>query len=149
MASKRFSIYLLAASSVLSSVTITDAISSTKIRVCQGSSCLGKCRGSFNPLTAFNNLQKDESAETSIEIEETWCMNQCKRGPNARITKDGNVLTFEEGKMNDTEMKRKSFQGIGSEERVGHVWGLARGIEDGTVLGILSGSVDKLTDIMP
>lgn len=75
-------------------------------------------------------------------------MNQCKRGPNARIMKDAQVLTFK-GEMNETELNRKSFQGVTSDKRVEYLWGLAKGLEDGTVDGIASGSIDKLTDIMP
>ena len=120
----------------------------TTIRVCSGSSCLSKCRGGFDPTKSFASLQKQSEENSSIEIEETFCMNQCKRGPNARIMKDAQVLTFE-GEMNETEIKRKSFQGVTSDKRVEHLWGLAKGLEDGTVDGIASGSVDKLTDIMP
>jgi len=120
----------------------------TTIRVCTGSSCLSKCRGAFNPKKSFQSLQKQSEENSSVEIEETFCMNQCKRGPNARIMKDAQVLTFE-GEMNETEMKRKSFQGVRSDERVEHLWGLVKGLEDGTVDGIASGSTDKLTDIMP
>mmetsp|Transcript_28549 Transcript_28549/g.32029 ORF Transcript_28549/g.32029 Transcript_28549/m.32029 type:complete len:120 (-) Transcript_28549:23-382(-) len=31
---------------------------SLKIRVCQGSGCLGKCRGVFNPFTLFEELKQ-------------------------------------------------------------------------------------------
>ena len=122
--------------------------SSTKIRVCQGSSCLSKCRGAFDPLKSFQSLQKGNIEESFVEVEETFCMNQCKRGPNARIIRDEQVITFE-GEMNETEMNRKSFQGVRSDERVGNLWGLAKGLEDGTVDGVDSGDAAKLTDIMP
>lgn len=122
--------------------------SSTKIRVCTGSSCLSQCRGAFNPLKSLQSLQKEDSENSLVEVEETFCMNQCKRGPNARIITDEQVITIEE-EMNETELKRKSFQGIRSDERVGKLWGLVKGLEDGTVVGVESGDAAKLTDMMP
>mmetsp|Transcript_5430 Transcript_5430/g.6941 ORF Transcript_5430/g.6941 Transcript_5430/m.6941 type:complete len:157 (-) Transcript_5430:166-636(-) len=127
------------------------SLSSTKIRICQGSSCIGKCRGAFNPFDSFQELQNiaEETGKPRVKIKETFCMNQCKRGPNARIINDGNVLTFENGEMNDTEINRKAFQGILTKERVLQLWGYANGINNGNLVGIESGSADKLSDIMP
>ena len=139
--------------------------SSLKIRVCQGSSCLGKCRGAFNPLTSFENLLRvgdDDGdnnnankapATTTIELEESFCMNQCKRGPNVRLINadNGNVLTFDSTVMNDTESNRKAFQGVTNEIRVKHLWGIANKVAEGSMVGTVTekGSVDKLNDIMP
>lgn len=81
-------------------------------------------------------------------------MNQCKRGPNTRIIQNGNVLIYPQH-MNDIEQKRKSFQGITSDDKVRMVWGMAKSTqlnddEDVNVNAIDTGtSVDKLTDIMP
>ena len=77
-------------------------------------------------------------------------MNQCKRGPNVRIIKDDEVVVFdEEGIMNDTEMKRKTFQNVASDERIKTIWGLVEGVVDGSVQGNKCGSIENLTDIMP
>jgi len=163
---------------------------SLKIRVCQGSGCLGKCRGVFNPLTLFEELKqiaddkdkdgddddtnntrdteesKDDSMTittpdaysptsttcTNIEIEKSFCMNQCKRGPTIRIINadNGNVLIFDEDTiMSETEIYRKSFQGVNNEKRVNYLWKIVNGVGAGTIRGIEKGSVDKLNDIMP
>jgi NADH:ubiquinone oxidoreductase subunit E len=144
----------------------------TTIRVCQGSGCLGKCRGGFNPLDSFQALSlladavtAEENTNTNVAIEEAYCMNQCKRGPNARIiSPNRQVLVFvgenensSQTIMNDTEQRRKAFQGLGSQARVEMVWGLAQGVatndgngQSGGVTSVIeSGSVDKLTDMMP
>ena len=133
---------------LIASIAINGAMAmaTTKIRVCQGSSCLSKCRGAFNPLNSLE--KKSENNDLSIELEETYCMNQCKRGPNARIIHDGNALTFDD-LMNETEAKRKAFQGISNEKRVEFLWGIAEGVENGKVEGKNHGSVDALSDIMP
>lgn len=65
-----------------------------------------------------------------------------------RMINDGQVLTFE-NLMNETEMKRKSFQGINNEEKIKSIFGVAKGVVDGTNSGIKSGSVEKLSDMMP
>ena len=117
-------------------------------RVCQGSGCLSKCRGSFDPKKILERLT-DES-DTDFEIEETFCMNQCKRGPNIRMIRNGQVLTFEdEGVMNDTEKKRKTFQNVANEKRLEGIWGLGEGVADGTIEATESGAIEKLSDIMP
>ena len=92
----------------------------------------------------------NENEDVNVQIEETFCMNQCKRGPNLRLLQNDQVLTFDgEGIMNDVEMKRKSFQSIGSDEKVGMLWNLIKDIQDGNVDAKESGAVEKLTDIMP
>jgi hypothetical protein len=109
---------------------------------------MSKCRGSFNPKKILERLV--EESENDFEIEETFCMNQCKRGPNIRMFRDGQVLTFEdEGIMNDMEKKRKTFQTVANEERLEKIWGLGEGLVDGTVEATESGSIEKLSDIMP
>jgi hypothetical protein len=132
------------------------------IRVCDGSSCLSKCRGGFNPKKAFMeriSSIEPESVESlpKVNIEDAYCMNQCKRGPNMRIIKDEQVMTFDNGIMTDVEMKRKSFQSVNNEDRVERIWGLVQGMindenvegEKSDVVAIESGHVKKLTDMMP
>jgi (2Fe-2S) ferredoxin len=149
---------------VAKAMTMTTS-SSLKIRVCTGSGCLGKCRGGFNPLTSLEKLLisddndndydndsiNDNAKDTAIEIEETFCMNQCKRGPNVRIINadNGNVITFDESIMNEVESTRKNFQRIIDENRVIGLWVIVNGIRDGTVVGVEKGQVDILNDIMP
>jgi (2Fe-2S) ferredoxin len=138
----------------LSAISPTNNL--TTIRVCTGSSCLSKCKAGFDPLSSFQSLHRDENqniniGDNVIKIEETFCMNQCKRGPNARIIRQGQVITFEEGTgiMNDVELKRKSFQGIGSENRVNFLWNLVKDLHTGNVNGVESGDAEKLSDLMP
>jgi len=78
-------------------------------------------------------------------------MNQCKRGPNVRIidADTGNVLTVDGGVMNQVESNRGAFQGVSSEERVNHLWGIAKKVADGTMIATEKGSADKLNDILP
>ena len=83
-----------------------------KIIVCQGSSCMGKCRGMFNPKDSFTEAMSAGEAGKGgeeIEIEEVQCMNMCKRGPNVRMVLRGELMTVDD-KMNETEEKRKAFQ---------------------------------------
>lgn len=138
--------------------SISPSNNPTTIRVCTGSSCLSKCKAGFDPLSSFQSLYQEERKNYSneddviINIEETFCMNQCKRGPNARIIRHGKVITFEQGTgiMNDVELKRKSFQGVGSENRVHFIWNLVKDLHTGNVNGIIeSGDAEKLTDLMP
>ena len=127
--------------------------SSLKVRVCSG--CLGKCRGSFNPITSFEQLaavaDTDTDTETSIEIEETFCMNQCKKGPNVRLinAENQNVLAFDDTIMNEIESSRKAFQRVSNEDRINYIWGIANGVLEGEIVASEKGSVDKLHDIMP
>ena len=152
---------------LVSELVVVSAMAppSLKLRVCQGSGCLGKCRGAFNPLASFEMLvaegsgsNGDAAAATSetatatrIEVEETFCMNQCKRGPNVRMidNDNGKVLTFDETIMNETELGRKAFQRVVNEDKVKALWGLAKDVTEGTVVATESGFVDKLHDIMP
>ena len=62
---------------------------------------------------------------------------------------NGNVLTFDDTIMNEIESNRKAFQRVVNEDRVKHLWGIANGVGDGTVVGTEMGSVDKFNDIMP
>ena len=134
---------------ITSEVHAFSAHNPTTIRICTGSNCVSKCRAGFNPIKSFENL-KNENEDVNVQIEETFCMNQCKRGPNLRLLQNDQVLTFDgEGIMNDVEMKRKSFQSIGSDEKIGMLWNLIKDIQDGNVDAKESGAVEKLTDIMP
>jgi len=126
------------------STKVFISAATTKVRICSGSSCLGKCRGAFNPLDSLRTLQKGCE---NVEIEESFCLNQCKRGPNARIIKDDTVLTFEE--MNETEIKRKSFQNICNDDRIEFVWKLAMRAADEEVSYQRSCNVHLLSDILP
>ncbi|VEU39982.1 unnamed protein product [Pseudo-nitzschia multistriata] len=149
---------LLVACSVLSDslVSALSSPSSLKIRVCQGSGCLGKCRGAFDPLESFEKLAAGTGDSDGIRLEETFCMNQCKRGPNVRMINadNGNVLVFDDA-MNETEAGRKAFQGVSNDGRVEHLWGianqlLAKGASGSPMEGVAEkGSADKLNDIMP
>lgn len=78
-------------------------------------------------------------------------MNQCKRGPNVRIINadNGNVLAFDDTIMNEIESNRKAFQRVTNDDRVKHLWGIANGVGEGTVIGVEKGPVDELRDIMP
>ena len=86
-------------------------------------------------------------------MEEAFCMNQCKRGPNVRLIKDDQVLTFgDESVMNDTEVKRKTFQSVTSEKKIDRIWGVVEEIQKGDASGIEmveGGHVDKLSDLLP
>merc|ERR1712125_270207 len=120
------------------------------LRVCQGSSCASKCRGMFDPKKTLERLLEGES-KINVEFEESFCMNQCKRGPNVRMIRNGQAIVFDgdDGIMNDMEKNRKTFQNVASEERIEKIWGLTKGLIDGSVQGIECGSVDTLSDIMP
>ena len=119
----------------------------TKVRICTGSSCLGKCKGGFNPFESLESLQSGAKDCASVEIEEAFCLNQCKRGPNARIIKDNTVLTFD--KMNEIEMKRKSFQNICNGDKVEFIWNLATLAADDKVSYEKTIDVKSLSDIIP
>lgn len=159
------SIFALSSSSS-SSTSSTRTNSCIKIRVCEGSSCESKCRGAFTPKSSFMERIKTTNAKecerndsssssnnvASIVVEEVYCMNQCKRGANVRLIKNDQVLTFNNGIMNDTEMKRKSFQSVTNEGRVDQIWGIVEEIKKGEESEIdytESGHVDKLTDLIP
>merc|ERR1719253_700953 len=146
-------------SSLSSSSNPTSSSPKITIRVCEGSSCLSKCRGVFSPKSSFGkriSSLSPSSSSASVVLEEAYCMNQCKRGPNVRVIRDDQVITFNDGGiMSDTEINRKTFQSVGNEGRVDMIWGLTQGmVSDGadndndSNLGTESGSVDKLTDMM-
>ena len=109
---------------------------------------MSKCRGSFDPQRILQHLEEEN--EDGFVIEEVFCMNQCKRGPNIRLIRNGHVLTFdEEGIMNETEKKRKTFQRVGNEERLMKIWGLGKGLVDGSIDAVENESIEKLSDIIP
>eukprot|EP00466_Bigelowiella_natans_P001573 jgi/Bigna1/139988/aug1.53_g14696 len=97
--------------------------------VCGGSSCLGRCRGSFNPVKSFKGLEKTQGG--SVEVHEVECLNMCKRGPNVRMMYGKDSVTVD-GVMNDVERRRKAFQGVASNERVASLWDIAKAVHDGT-----------------
>ena len=68
------------------------------------------------------------------QVEEVTCLNQCQRGPVARLVVDGQMVTLQE-EMTAMELDRKAFNEVKSEERAEHVWGLARGLADGDIEG--------------
>ena len=127
--------------------------SSLTLRVCSG--CLGRCRGSFNPLTTFEHLvaanEEKKGAHKRIDVEESFCMNQCKKGPIVRLinAENTNVLTLDDTLMTATESSRKAFQRVLSEERVQYLWKMAHGVLDGDIVAMEQGPVDKLHDLMP
>lgn len=144
---------LVIAQLLLSQLALISALSqqqsSLKVRVCSG--CLQKCRGNFNHVESFGKLV-ESSPDTSIQVEEAFCMNQCKKGPNVRLINadNQNVLAFDDDAiMNEIESSRKSFQRVSNDERVDYVWGIANGVLEGNVVANEKGSVDKLHDIMP
>ncbi|KAJ1493907.1 hypothetical protein T484DRAFT_1878534 [Baffinella frigidus] len=117
-----------------------DPAPGMKIIVCQGSSCLGKCRGMFNPKTSIEAEKAKGEGGAGIDIEEVRCMNMCKRGPNVRLVQGGELVTIDD-KMNETERRRKAFQGVGNEARALGVWELALKLADGSVDGTKHGAV--------
>jgi (2Fe-2S) ferredoxin len=120
---------------------------------------MSKCRGAFDPKWSLKKLQRDSTDAAAgnedglhlIDIEESYCMAQCKRGPNMRVIHNGQVQIFQEGNiMTEVEMKRKTFQSVTSEERVARIWGLAESLVKGEAVGAVDGgSVESLTDVMP
>jgi hypothetical protein len=130
MAQHFYLLALLAASAAASS-----GPARTRLRVCAGSSCSGRCVGSFEPVRAFAaqaELQSLQSGRAPIEVETVFCMNQCKRGPNVRLIHDGQVATVP-AEMGETEQSRRAFQGVRDDDRVRKVWSLAACAAAGTL----------------
>eukprot|EP00931_Biecheleriopsis_adriatica_P114629 TRINITY_DN90552_c0_g1_i1.p1 TRINITY_DN90552_c0_g1~~TRINITY_DN90552_c0_g1_i1.p1 ORF type:complete len:212 (+),score=25.52 TRINITY_DN90552_c0_g1_i1:56-691(+) len=113
--------------------------SRAKVIVCQGSSCLGRCVGNFDPMDSFKELASEDD---SIVLEEVVCMNMCKRGPNARLVVGGEVVTITDH-MNELEERRKAFQGLSNHQRVVRVWKLLQGFLDHSLKGSLHGPPPK------
>jgi hypothetical protein len=113
--------------------------SNVKLGVCQGSSCMAKCKGDFNPLNSFREISTRNS-DNGIQIEEVFCLDACKRGPNARIYVDNQIASLEG--MNDSEKSRKMFMSVVRESDVNRVWTLAKQLSNGEIQGELF----KLTD---
>jgi len=107
--------------------------------VCQGSSCLGRCVGNFDPMDSFKELASEDD---SIALEEVVCMNMCKRGPNARLVVGGEVVTITD-QMSELEERRKAFQGLSNHQRVVRVWKLLQGFLDRSLQGSLHGPPPK------
>lgn len=102
------------------------------VRVCAGSSCSGRCVGAFEPSSAFASQVAARAADgyTDVGIEEVFCMNMCKRGPNVRLLVDGEVATVA-GAMGETELKRRAFQGVRDDDALQRVWALAEAVAAG------------------
>jgi hypothetical protein len=105
-------------------VATASASAKTTLRVCAGSSCAGRCVGSFEPVSAFQAYAKAPCSRADVEIETVFCMNMCKRGPNVRLIHEGELATVP-SEMGETELSRKAFQGVRSDEKVFKVWSLA------------------------
>ncbi|KAJ1618706.1 hypothetical protein T492DRAFT_1090737 [Pavlovales sp. CCMP2436] len=119
--------FLLAAASAAG---LTSVPAGTKLRVCSGSSCAGRCVGSFEPVRAFE--AQADMFDLDIEVETVFCMNMCKRGPNVRLIQDGQVATVA-AEMGETEQSRRAFQGVRDDARVWKIWMLAAGAAAGTL----------------
>lgn len=117
---------------VLVGLSPLSSAASTKVRVCAGSSCFGRCVGAFEPVRAFEALAKAPGSEADVEIETVFCMNMCKRGPNVRLIHEGEVATVP-GEMGPTELSRKAFQGVRSDENAMRIWSLAASAAAGTL----------------
>ena len=100
---------------------------SVSIAVCTGGSCEQRCSPGVYPKKLFETL----TAESSIDVVEVNCMNQCKRGPVVRLVAEGQLQTVPE-RMNAVEQKRKTFQRVGGAARVEGIWGIASAIADGS-----------------
>ena len=137
--------------SALSQIQPPSTPSSLTLRVCSG--CLGRCRGSFNPLTTFEDLvaANEDDIAKRIDIEESFCMNQCKKGPIVRLINAENqhVVTLDDTLMTATESSRKAFQRVLTEERVQELWNIAEGVLEGDIVAMEQGPVEKLNDLMP
>jgi hypothetical protein len=105
-------------------------IKKVKIGVCQGSSCMSKCKGDFNPLKSLQSIEKDPS-ENDIEIEEVFCLDACKRGPNARIYVAGYIASVDS--MNELDRSRKLFTALCRDTDVNKVWSVARDLAAGRI----------------
>ncbi|CAK0819278.1 unnamed protein product [Prorocentrum cordatum] len=108
-----------------------------KLVVCSGSSCEGRCRGAFDALRSFKALAS-EAGPSGIEVEEVFCMNMCKKGPNVRLLLGGQMVTIDDV-MNEREQKRGAFQGVLGDPKVAAIWGLARDVAAGRRNGTLRG----------
>ena len=100
---------------------------SVSIAVCTGGSCEQRCAPGVIPKRLFETL----TAESSVDVVEVNCMNQCKRGPVVRLVAEGELQTVPE-RMNAVEQKRKTFQNVGGAARVEVIWGIASAIADGS-----------------
>ena len=99
-----------------------------EVAVCTGSSCEMRCAPGFDAKCAFEELAKDDE---NVNVVAVNCMNQCKRGPVVRLTKEDELQTVPE-RMNSVEQQRKAFQNVGGAARVEAIWGVASAIADGS-----------------
>lgn len=110
--------------------TATKTPADVAIVVCVGSSCEQRCSGAFEPKRAFASLAA--AAADEVALVEVNCMNQCKRGPAARITADGELLTVRE-RMGALEQQRKAFHAVGSAARAAAIFAVAQRVGDGSL----------------
>ena len=101
------------------------------IAVCTGGSCTMRCAPAFDPKKSFEALAATGAANSTICVVDVNCMNQCKRGPVVRLTKEDELQTVPE-RMNSVEQQRKAFQNVGGAARVEAIWGVASAIADGS-----------------
>ena len=87
-----------------------------------------KCAPGFDMLSSFAALAADDDDVSVVTVQ---CMNQCKRGPVARIVADGQVQIVAK-RMNELEQKRKSFQAVGP-AKVAPIWDVVTAIADGSL----------------
>lgn len=113
-----------------SALQASDGLStkpSVSIAVCTGGSCEQRCAPGVFPKRLFETL----TADSSVDVVEVNCMNQCKRGPVVRLVAEGELQAVPE-RMNSVEQKRKTFQNVGGAARVEGIWGIASAIADGS-----------------
>ena len=114
-------------------VAASGAAPTTRLRVCAGSSCSGRCVGAFEPVRAFEAVANAPCSRCAdVELETVHCMNMCKRGPNVRLIHAGELATVP-AEMGEVERTRRAFQGVLDDERVLRVWSLAACAAAGTL----------------
>lgn len=101
------------------------------VAVCTGSACEQRCTGTFDTHATFAACAADDDDISLVTVN---CMNQCKRGPVVRIVAGPDELVQKvNGRMNSVEMKRGAFQNVGSVGRAEAIFGVAKGITDGSL----------------
>lgn len=95
---------------------------------------MAKCKGDFNPLKTFHQISTT-SSDSELEIEEVFCLDACKRGPNVRVYVDGHIASLDA--MNELEKSRKMFTSVVRESDVDRVWSLTKKLAAGEIKGEL------------
>ena len=83
---------------------------------------MGKCKGDFDPLESLRIRQLETGMP--IELEEAFCLDMCKKGPNVRLLVNNKIAQVEG--MTEIEISRKAFNGVSNEVAVSRVWDLAQ-----------------------